>query len=124
MGRPDSRRPVFFKGDTEFCRADRIHAYADNVFGRLKTENWLRKLERKSFIERLAYYMGEINALHPFREGNGRAQRIFFTELTRRARYDLDFGKVDAETLLQADIAAYNKDYAPLISLLDKDMLI
>ncbi len=114
----------FFKGDTEFCRADRIHAYADNVFGKLKSENWLRGLNRKAFIERLAYYMGEINAMHPFREGNGRAQRIFFAEVTRRAKYELDFGRADVEMLLQADIAAYNKDYAPLISLLDKKLLI
>jgi cell filamentation protein len=114
----------FFKGDTEFCRADRIHDYADNVFSRLKSENWLRRLERKAFIERLAFYMGEINALHPFREGNGRAQRIFFAELTRRAKYELDFGKADAEALLQADIAAYNKDYVPLMCLLDEKLLI
>ncbi len=113
----------FFKGDTEFCRADLIYTYADNIFGKLKSENWLRKLDRKTFIERLAYFMGEVNALHPFREGNGRAQRIFFTELTRRCKYELDFGGVDGEALLQADIAAYNKDYAPLMSLLDKKMI-
>lgn len=113
----------FFKGDSEFCRADVIYEYADNIFGKLRSENWLRRLERKAFIERLAYYMGEINALHPFREGNGRTQRIFFAELTRRAKYDLDFGKVDGKALLEADIAAYNKNYIPLITLLDKQIL-
>jgi fido (protein-threonine AMPylation protein) len=33
------------------------------------------------FTERLTYYLGEINAIHPFREGNGRAQRAFFRQL-------------------------------------------
>lgn len=113
----------FSKGDSEFCRADVIYEYADNIFGKLKSEKWLRGLERQVFIERLAYFMGEINALHPFREGNGRTQRIFFAEITRRAKYDLDFGKVDSEALLEADIAAYNKDYTPLIALLDEKML-
>jgi cell filamentation protein len=113
----------FFKGDTEFCRADVIYTYADHTFGKLKSENWLRKLDRKAFIERLAYFMAEVNILHPFREGNGRAQRIFFAELARRAKYELDFGGIDGDALLQADVAAYNKDYAPLMNLLDEKMI-
>jgi len=113
----------FSKGETEFCRAPMIYTYADNVFGKLKNENWLRGLERSAFIERLAYYMGEINTLHPFREGNGRTQRVFFIELARRAKYDLDFGNMDGDALLEADIAAYNKDYEPLITLLDQQMV-
>jgi cell filamentation protein len=78
----------------------------------------LRGLEREIFIKRLAYFMGEVNALHPFREGNGRTNRVFFGELARRAKYDLNFGEADPSALLQADIAAYEKDYAPLIGLL------
>ena len=113
----------FSKGTTEFCRAPMIYTYADNVFGKLKNENWLRGLDREIFIERLAYFMGEINTLHPFREGNGRTQRVFFTELARRAKYDLDFGNVNGDTLLEADIAAYNKDYKPLITLLDQQLI-
>jgi cell filamentation protein len=100
-----------------------IPVYADDIFRKLKNENWLRKLDRQTFIERLAYYMGEINTLHPFREGNGRTQRVFFVELSRRAKYDLSFGKIDPEALLEADISAYNKDFEPLITLLDKQMV-
>jgi cell filamentation protein len=108
------------KGDAVFCRADLILTYADNIFGKLRAEKWLRGLDRLVFIERLAYFMGEGNALHPFREGNGRTQRAFFQELARRARFDLDYGKIDGDALLRADIDAYNKDFAPLISLLEK----
>ena len=64
--------------------------------------------------------MGEINALHSFREGNGRTQRVFFTELSRRAKYEIDFSKIKPGELLEADIAAYNKDYFMLTALLDK----
>lgn len=97
-----------------------IPTYAANIFGELRTEKWLRGLARRDFIERLAYYMGEVNALHPFREGNGRTQRILFAELSRRAKYELDYSKIEPGKLLAADIAAYNKDYSLLIDLLEK----
>ena len=42
------------------------------------------------FVERLTYYVGEVNAVHPFREGNGRAQRAFFEQLARDAGFTLD----------------------------------
>ena len=110
----------FSKGETTFCMADMIPSYADNIFGKLRQEKWLRGLEREDFIKRLAYFMGEVNALHPFRDGNGRTQRIFFAELARRAKYELDFSAVAPDKLLEADITAYEKDYSLLESLLDK----
>jgi cell filamentation protein len=63
--------------------------------------------------------MGEINALHPFREGKGRTQRIFFAELVRRGGYKLNFSQISPNGLLEADIAAYKKDYSLLVSLLE-----
>ena len=41
------------------------------------------------FVGRQAHYLGEVNALHPFREGNGRAQRVFFGQLARDAGFTL-----------------------------------
>ncbi|MCL2153859.1 MAG: Fic family protein, partial [Oscillospiraceae bacterium] len=113
----------FTKGDTVFCVADMIPTYAENIFRKLRSEKWLRGLGRTEFIERLAYYMGEINALHPFREGNGRTHRVFFVELARRAKYEFDYSQAEPGELLDADIAAYNKDFSFLTVLLDK-MLI
>ncbi|MDR1328209.1 MAG: Fic family protein [Oscillospiraceae bacterium] len=110
----------FSKGETEFVRAPMIYTYADNIFGKLRNEEWLRRLPREQFIERLAYYMAEINTLHPFREGNGRTQRLFFEESARRARYQINFSDVEPDTLLEADIEAYNKNYAPMIVLLNQ----
>ena len=110
----------FAKGDAVFCVADMIPAYAENIFGKLRSEKWLRGLGRTEFIERLAYYMGEVNALHPFREGNGRTQRVFFVELARRAKYELDYSQTEPDELLEADIAAYNKYYTLLTALLER----
>lgn len=48
-------------------------------------------LRRQSFVERLAYYYGEINARHPFREGNGRTQRAFLRQISAAAGWNVDW---------------------------------
>lgn len=108
------------KGGTVFCRGQYIESMAKDIFAKLAAENKLRGLDRQAFIQRLAYYMGEVNALHPFREGNGRAAREFFRQLSKSAGYDLDFGGVAPQRMLQADIAAFDREYDLLIALLDE----
>jgi cell filamentation protein len=108
------------KGDSIFCRAMYIEGMAADIHAKLRTDNFLRGLEKAKFIERLAYYMGEINALHPFREGNGRTQRLYFEFLCLKAGYELDFTQTQKDVLVKADIAAFNCDYSLLIEVLDK----
>lgn len=69
-------------------------------------------------MARLAHYMGEINAVHPFREGNGRAQRAFCSQLAEQAEYFLDFETVDQAAMYRVMIASFNGDDGPLIELL------
>ena len=108
------------KGDSIFCRAMFIEGMAADIHAKLKADNFLRGLDKSALIEKLAYYMGEINALHPFREGNGRTQRLYFEFLCLKAGYELDFTQTQKDVLVKADIAAFNKDYSLLIDILDK----
>jgi cell filamentation protein len=107
------------KGKTLFCLGSYIESYSREFFVQLASKKWLRGLGKLEFIRELAYYMGEVNALHPFREGNGRTAREFFRQLSKSAGYDLDFGGVEKEKLLLADIAAFNREYSQLIAILD-----
>ena len=106
------------KDDTIFCRGSFINQFAADIHSKLKGEHYLKGLSIEIFAERMAYYMGEINALHPFREGNGRTSRVYFAMLASKAGYDLDFSVLDKEALLDADIFAFERDYVPLIRLL------
>ena len=108
------------KGDSIFCRAMYIEGMAADIQAKLKADNFLRGLEKAAFVDKLAFYMGEINALHPFREGNGRTQRQYFKHLCDRAGYELEFSKTQKDALVKADIAAFNKEYDLLIKLLDE----
>ncbi len=78
----------------------------DDVAARLRAAGYHVGLPRAEFAVRAADLMAELNAIHPFREGNGRAQRAFVTALARRAGYGLDFTVVSKERMIQASIAA------------------
>jgi len=107
------------KGSSIFCRGSLIQINAKTIFGSLAGENYLCGLDKQAFISRMAYYMGEVNALHPFREGNGRTSREFFRQLALHSNYLLDFNNTSKNDLLVADINAFNGVYDNLIAILD-----
>ena len=78
-----------FKKGTAFVPASDIERCADALFGRLQAfrpEN----LSRREIIENIADFYNTLNMLHPFREGNGRTQRVFFTQwVTQKLGFDL-----------------------------------
>lgn len=90
------------KGQSYFASHRYLVSSAQTIFARLKQEQHLKGLPRERFAERSGYYLGEINALHPFREGNGRAQRVFLLFLARAAGYDLLWNQVTQERMVQA----------------------
>jgi cell filamentation protein len=72
---------------------------------RLAGEQCLRGNNSKEFCERAAYYLGEINAFHPFREGNGRAQREFIRELALEAGFEVSWDLVTQDEMFTASVA-------------------
>ena len=113
----------FSKGSSIFCRGQYIEENAKIIMDNILKENYLKGLTKAKFVERIAYYMGEISALHPFREGNGRTSREFFRQLSLNAEYILDFSKTENEELLMADIEAFNGKYESLIKILEKAII-
>jgi cell filamentation protein len=104
---------------TEFCRPEYINSSASEIFGKLRKDHFLRGLDRESFINDLAYYMGEVEALHPFRNGNAITARLFFWDLVFIAGYRIEWLNIDPDRLLEADICAIDGDYQPLIDVLE-----
>lgn len=103
---------------TVFCLPQYIESTAEEIFTRLRQERYLRKQDFDTFVDNLAYFMAEVHALHPFLEGNTRVLRIFFQQLSHRAGWHINPSQTDDARLLEADIAALDGDYQPLISLL------
>lgn len=93
------------------------------MFNQLRLENYLQGLNQEDITQRLAYYLGELNVHHPFREGNGRVQRIFISDLANNAGYSLDFSNVSQEEMIKASILVYRKgDYSYLASLISRSI--
>lgn len=103
-----------------FCLPEHIDSYAAEIFDRLAEERQLVGLDHEVFVDRLAHYLAEVNALHPFREGNGRAQRAFFAQLAVEADYCLDWQPVDPQRNIDASIAAMRGEEGPLRELLNE----
>ncbi len=80
------------------------------ITGRLRDEDYLRGLGREEFSRRAGTLLVELNGVHPFREGNGRTQRVFVSELAREAGHPLDFSCVSRERMIQASIAGNEKN--------------
>ena len=96
-----------------------IDSSASVIFRGLHDEDCLRGLHHDAFVGRLAYYLGEVNALHPFREGNRRAQRAFFGQLARDAGFTLAWQHLDAARNVEASVAIMRGDLEPMRKMLD-----
>jgi cell filamentation protein len=95
------------KGNSFFARPEYIVPELQKVLDHLASEHFLRGADSQGFCERAAYFFGEMNAVHPFREGNGRAQRDFLRELAVEAGYELVWDLVPQEEMHAASIASF-----------------
>lgn len=102
-----------------FCRAEYMQSNLDRIFKDLASEKHLKSLKVNEFCDRAAYYLGEINSIHPFREGNGRTQREFMRNLATNAGIYLDWAKTNRQEFYQACSLNHNRgETGPLASIL------
>ena len=110
------------KKGTRFCDADQIESEAERVFSHLRSCDYFRGLKRKDYILEFTDFYQATNFLHPFREGNGRTQRIFLQQLLRLAGYDIEWTCIDADLLMIATIQAAQGVTDLLKSLFDEEI--
>jgi cell filamentation protein len=106
------------KGGNRFANWRFIEQEGARLAADLAQENWLAGLPTRRFAERMAWYMGEFNVLHPFRDGNGRALREYVRYLADRAGHPLTWKGTPPDEMLAVSIAAWRGDTAPLAALL------
>jgi len=97
------------RGNSYFASHTHITGAAQPIFDQLANEGHLQGLDVPRFSERAAYYLGEINALHPFRDGNGRAQREFINHLAVANGYFIAWRNVEQEDMIKASIESFQE---------------
>lgn len=110
------------KGDTRFCKAEHINSEARRIFNELKEDNYLSNhMTQVEYAAKLAHYYSELNVLHPFREGNGRAIRTFLSIFAYESRsMDIAWDKVTPTQNIDACIEAYQGNEKSLANLLNR----
>ncbi len=117
-----TRTVNIFKG-TPFCMHQFIDENLDVLFSQLKSEKNLTGCKSSEILaKRLSYYLAGINAIHPFREGNGRCQRLFISMLSNARGYHLNYDSITTEEMLEASILSFGNDFSLLDSLIIKIM--
>ena len=110
------------KGTARFANVNFIESSAIEIFSALKKENFLIGLDNQVLSEKAAYYMGELNAIHPFREGNGRTQRELLSQLAYQQNLFIDWNVVSAENILRATIDSFASNYGPLTKIIFENL--
>ena len=90
-------RPIGISKGVNFTEPYHIEAYAEETFRTLAEKGFLQGLPRDTFVTEATELLGHLNAIHPFREGNGRTQREFIRQLADEAGYDFDLSGVTAD---------------------------
>lgn len=117
----ETRQTDISKGNI-FCQHELIEVNAEALFNQLKSEDFLAGLDEKDIVVRLAYYLGDLNTIHPFREGNGRVQRIFIRKLASRAGYLVNFDGITPDEMIKASDSAFHHDYEPMENIIAKSI--
>jgi len=105
------------KGDTMFCRPEYIQREIDKLFKTLAKANYFQNIPVSALIIKIAEFYGDLNIIHPFREGNGRSQRILFEHIIVNCGYKISWANVNKGEWIQANINSVHCDYSLLESI-------
>lgn len=100
-----------------FCLTDHIESFASDIFSKLKKEKYYIEYDNDITLKKLVELFADINALHPFREGNGRSQRVFIEALAKINGINLDLTNVSKIDMIEASHDSINGHYEKLMNL-------
>jgi len=110
------------KGKSMFAYPEYISQEMRRVFAELREHNLLRNTSPSEFAQGAAHFLAELNAIHPFRDGNGRTQLTFVSLLAYEAGHPIDFERIKPRSFLKAMIESFSGREKPLEKAL-RDML-
>ena len=102
------------KDGSAFCYPEYITPEMRSLFENLRNQRYLRGMTADEFGQHAAAFLATLNAIHPFREGNGRTQVFFLAVLADRANHPLQLDQLHAEPFLSAMVQSFKGNARPL----------
>jgi cell filamentation protein len=120
----DVRTVEIAKGGSQFQFRRYIATGMADVHRRLVATDYLRRLAPIDFAARAGEIIGDVNSIHPFREGNGRTQMLYLDQLAARAGHRLELRSIVREEWMVACIEAPRGQYAALGACIRKARIV
>lgn len=102
------------KGDSAFCYPENIQREMTSLFAKLRRDDNLVGLSKQQFARKAASFLSDLNAIHPFRDGNGRSQMAFAALLAARAGHPLRLARLVPVDFIDAMIQGFRGNEEPL----------
>jgi len=93
------------KGGASFLHGSRIDMGLHEALKPIQNPDILQNSSIEEFAKIAGQVLGELNYVHPFREGNGRTQEVFIAELGRTYGHDVDFAFITKSRMIEASNA-------------------
>nr|WP_294513811.1 Fic family protein [uncultured Rhodopila sp.] len=107
------------RSSVPFAVPEYIRRWMEDLFGQLARDDYLIARSTQDFATGAARYANEINACHPFIDGNGRTQRFWLRMLADHAGFDLELGSRDRKRWNEASRVGFIKqDHRPMARLI------
>lgn len=119
----EERTIDIFKKDTRFCTVMRIETEANKLFSKLESKKYFIGLSESELIVQAADSYSELNVLHPFRDGNGRSQRILFEQIFLYCGYSISWESISRKEWLDANVEGCFGRIDKMIAILRKSIL-
>ncbi len=107
------------KDGSAFCYPEHIDREMRRLFSWLSKQKHLKGLDARTFAGEAAHFLAELNAIHPFREGNGRTQLSFLVILADKVGHRLDRRRLKPQATLRAMIGSFDGNERPLADLIE-----
>jgi len=108
------------KDASTFCYPENIAREMQKLFSWLQEQRFLRGLEATDFSRHASHFLAELNAVHPFREGNGRTQLTFLALIADGAGHPLDLDRLEGAAMLAAMVESFSGNEAPLATIIQR----
>ena len=102
------------KGGHQFMFRQYILTGMADVHKRMRAANYLKGMAVRDFAHEAGKIIGDVNYVHPFREGNGRTQLLYLQQLCEKAGHNLDLRAINRNAWMDASRAANTTDYGPM----------